>query len=227
MTSTVSKNNKWLTGAALLFVLSEFAMILVYVSNPQVSSNFGFFDNANLMNSIPWSNFSELPRVENLVIVVETLAASGDLFIAGVLCFILLRSRTGFSRSDTMIKKLVIFFINTGLLTSLFAIGSLVALTVAPTTFIYIVLFFCMGRLYSNSLLAILNARSIIRTGTDEVLTSRDLPLSLQPRSTGSMRPDANVTIRIETTHDTASDKDIKSASHPGGHFDHFSSSRI
>ncbi|KAJ6568451.1 hypothetical protein B0H10DRAFT_2238187 [Mycena sp. CBHHK59/15] len=215
MTSTVSKNNKWLTGAALLFVLSEFAMILVYVSNPQVSSNFGFFDNANLMNSIPWSNFSELPRVENLVIVVETLAASGDLFIAGVLCFILLRSRTGFSRSDTMIKSF------------LFAIGSLVALTVAPTTFIYIVLFFCMGRLYSNSLLAILNARSIIRTGTDEVLTSRDLPLSLQPRSTGSMRPDANVTIRIETTHDTASDKDIKSASHPGGHFDHFSSSRI
>ena len=63
-------------------------------------------------------------------------AAAGDIFIAGILCTILHSSKTGFSRSNTLINKLVrsiafysahsfsqslhrqmVFAINTGLLT--------------------------------------------------------------------------------------------------------------
>ncbi|KAJ6617576.1 hypothetical protein B0H10DRAFT_2033041 [Mycena sp. CBHHK59/15] len=187
---TVSMGNRWITAAALLFVLSEF----VYVSNP-----------------IPWTSFAQTftsgPHVENLVIAVETLAASGDLFIAGTLSFILLRSRTGFSRSDTMINKLVCFFL--GSQTNLFAIGSLLALTVVPKTFIYIVLFFCMGRLYSNSMLAILNARSSIRGDSDGILTSNDMPLSFPSRSALSRSARPNVAFEVNITQAVAKESDV------------------
>ncbi|KAJ7132208.1 hypothetical protein C8R44DRAFT_45007 [Mycena epipterygia] len=170
----LSEGNKWLTGAALLLIFAEFGCVLAYVAL-----------------SLPLDTFAELTSLKALSITVNALAAGGDVLIAAILCFLLLRSRTGFKRSDTIIKKLVVFFINTGLITSLFAIASLISITVAPTTFIYIFFFFCMGRLYSNSLLAILNARQMISAGSDSagVFTTNDMPLSwrgMQPRARAS-----------------------------------------
>lgn len=66
--------------------------------------------------------------------VVNVLAAAGDVLIAAVLCKMLHTSRTGYKkyipirrvlcarlmtipRSDTMINKLIVFIVNTGLLT--------------------------------------------------------------------------------------------------------------
>lgn len=49
--------------------------------------------------------------------VVNVLAAAGDVLIAATLCIILHRSKTGFRVSDTMINRLMAFCVNTGLLT--------------------------------------------------------------------------------------------------------------
>ncbi|KAI3600676.1 hypothetical protein WG66_014174 [Moniliophthora roreri] len=103
-----------------------------------------------------------------LSILVNALAAAGDVYIAATLCWLLHSSRTGFRRSDTIIKKLILFTVNTGALTSLCAVASLISITAAPNTFIYITFFFCIGRLYANSLLATLNARGTIRESADE-----------------------------------------------------------
>lgn len=49
--------------------------------------------------------------------------------IALVLIYLLHRSRTGFKRSDTIIKRLIIFTLSTGLSTSLCAIMTLVTVS--------------------------------------------------------------------------------------------------
>ncbi|KAJ7708745.1 hypothetical protein B0H17DRAFT_1191242 [Mycena rosella] len=185
----LSKGNKWLTGAALVLILAEFGSVLAYIAR-----------------SIPLKALAEVEtRLKALSITVNALAASSDVFIAAILCFLLLSSRTGFNRTDTMIRKLVLFFVNTGLFTrlfSLFAIASLISITVASTTFIYILFFFCMGRLYCNSLLAILNARKMIRGRDDEMFTTKDMPLSWQRAVHGQPRTESAVSARAENGKD-------------------------
>ncbi|KAJ7826140.1 hypothetical protein B0H13DRAFT_2374531 [Mycena leptocephala] len=66
----------------------------------------------------------------------------------------------------------ILFTINTGLLTSLCAVASLISLIVSPTTLVYASFYFCIGRLYSNALLASLNARDIIRGHINDVDTN-------------------------------------------------------
>ncbi len=55
-------------------------------------------------------DFAELATLKYLSISVNALAAAGDVLIAGTLCLLLHRSRTGFQKSDTMINKLVCTF---------------------------------------------------------------------------------------------------------------------
>ncbi|CAK5267359.1 unnamed protein product [Mycena citricolor] len=186
---------------------------------------------AYVILSMQLETFAQLTQLKTLSIMVNTLAAAGDVFIAATLCTLLHRSRTGFHRSDTMIKKLIMFAVNTGLVTSLCAIASLISVSissrllglwlssisktvVAGNTFIYILFFFCMGRLYCNSLLATLNARKMIRSAADGVNhTSENASLSLRefhPKNSSlsmtSKRP--NISIKIDTTHEFNRDGD-------------------
>ncbi|KAF7356994.1 hypothetical protein MVEN_01036000 [Mycena venus] len=211
----LSNGNLWLTGIALLLVLGEFGCVLAYVAI-----------------SLRLHTFAELAELKALSITVNALAAAGDFFIAAALTFLLHRSRTGFHRSDTMIRKLTIFAINTGAVTTFCAIGSLVSICVAGNTYIYILFFFCIGRkspfltifafllilpalpgLYCNSLLATLNARKSIRGAADGVhTTSENVSLSLRefPKNTSlsmaSKRP--NISIKIDTTQEFNRDGD-------------------
>ncbi|KIK03701.1 hypothetical protein K443DRAFT_676532 [Laccaria amethystina LaAM-08-1] len=150
----LSDRNIWLTGVIGLLVVGEFGSILAYT-----------------ILSLPLTTFAEVAHLKTLSITVNALAAAGDILIAGTLCTLLHLSRTGFHRSDTIYTKLIVFSLNTGLLTSLCAVASLVSILVAGTTFIYIAFFFCMGRLYTNSLLATLNARKRIRGLSDGIDT--------------------------------------------------------
>ncbi|KXN90321.1 hypothetical protein AN958_04354 [Leucoagaricus sp. SymC.cos] len=164
--------------------------------------------------SLQLRTFTELARLKSLSIAVNALAAAGDLLIAASLCIILYQSRTGFQRSDTMIKKLIVYSVNTGLFTSLCAVASLISIVLAGHTFLYVMFFFCMGRLYSNSLLAALNARKKIRAVADGIYnTSDNVSLSLRefPRSGGismtTKHPtNTNISIKIDTTKEFTTD---------------------
>ncbi|KAJ7708790.1 hypothetical protein B0H17DRAFT_365519 [Mycena rosella] len=201
----LSNGNKWLTGVALALVLAEFGCVLAYVAM-----------------SLGLHTFVELGELKHLSITVNALAAAGDVVIATTLCILLRSSRTGFHRSNTIIRKLMMFSIETCALTSLCAIASLISIVVAGNTFIYILFFFCMGRLYANSLLATLNARKMIRGAADGVhTTSENLSLSLrefQPKNTSlsmaSKRP--NISIKIDTTQEF--NRDIEEGEKSGTH---------
>ncbi|KAG1813384.1 hypothetical protein EV424DRAFT_63422 [Suillus variegatus] len=147
------------TLSVMTLVIGEFLLVVIYVAK-----------------AINMTTFAELTALKPLSMSVNALAAAGDVLIAVLLCTLLQQSRTGFRRSDTMINKLILFSINTGLLTSICAVMSLVSITVWDGTFIYIAFYFCLGRLYCNSLLATLNARKSLRGDTRD----ENMSLSLQ-----------------------------------------------
>ncbi|KAF5337684.1 hypothetical protein D9757_012731 [Collybiopsis confluens] len=136
-----------------------------------------------------------------------------DVIIAASLCFFLLRSKTGFRHSDTLINRLVIFIVNTGLATSICAVASLICLVASSDTLLYAPFYFCIGRLYSNSLLATLNARKGIRNGSEESsehmmvsLSRSDAPGTPGPMSMKGQQRSQNIAIRIDTAQEYTSD---------------------
>jgi len=190
----LSNRNIWFTGVVTALVAGEFGCILAFGAM-----------------AVGFRTFLELQRLKYLSISVNALAAAGDVLIAAILCTLLHRSRTGFHRSDTMINKLILFAVNTGFLTSLCAVASLISILVAGNTFLYIAFFFCIGRLYSNSLLATLNAREMIRGSTSGIHSTSDnfsLALRELPKNgTVSVRP-TNISIKIDTTKEFVTDSD-------------------
>ncbi|KAF9524233.1 hypothetical protein CPB83DRAFT_898091 [Crepidotus variabilis] len=119
--------------------------------------------------SMKMQTWRQLLGLKSFTISITALACLTDVVIASSLVSILHRSRTGFKRSDTMIKKLILLVISTGILTSLVAIASLIAVFIAPEKMFYAAIYFSLGRLYTNSLLTTLNSRSEIRLASQSV----------------------------------------------------------
>ncbi|KAL5482979.1 hypothetical protein ACEPAI_9574 [Sanghuangporus weigelae] len=111
--------------------------------------------------------FSRLKEIYALNRSINVINAVTDVSIAAALIYLLNKSRTGFRRSNHIINHLIFYSLNTGLLTSIDAIGSLVGNVVWGDTFIYIFFFVNISRLYTNSFLATLNTRKGIH-GIDE-----------------------------------------------------------
>ncbi|KAI9060308.1 hypothetical protein FKP32DRAFT_1074081 [Trametes sanguinea] len=85
-----------------------------------------------------------------------------DMILTGTLIFILLRNRTGFERTDSVIAVIVLYVINTGLLTGLVTITTLVLSRVFPTRYYEVGMTIAATKVYSNTFLAMLNSRQFI-----------------------------------------------------------------
>jgi len=85
-----------------------------------------------------------------------------DVFIAGVMSF-LLYSQTGMKRTDSILFTLIQYIIGTGVLTSAASIVYIILYVVKPDTLLYLAQEFSITRLYTNSFLAMMNARSTLR----------------------------------------------------------------
>ncbi|EIM81688.1 uncharacterized protein STEHIDRAFT_161859 [Stereum hirsutum FP-91666 SS1] len=90
-------------------------------------------------------------------------AAAADIIIAGAMCWYLFHSRTGFKRTDSMLMALMLYSINTGLVTSVVATTAVITFAIMPTNFVWLACFWVLGKCYVNSFLAILNGRESIR----------------------------------------------------------------
>ncbi|KAJ7886032.1 hypothetical protein B0H13DRAFT_2343050 [Mycena leptocephala] len=240
----LSNGNKWLTGAASLLVLGEFGIskrnspvsrVNDLDASPKVAS-LPFDDqptslfrklrassslhHLDAFFSLHLHTFAQLSELKALSITVNALAAAGDIGYYDSEANYVCDQHWGRHKVGSFALS---EFSTDSVLVSLCAIGSLVSIAVAGKTFIYILFFFCMGRLYCNSLLATLNARKFIRGAADGIhTTSENLSLSLrefQPKNTSlsmaSKRP--NISIKIDTTQEfnrDVSDEGEKSGSH-------------
>ncbi|KAI0937486.1 hypothetical protein AcV5_005387 [Taiwanofungus camphoratus] len=90
-----------------------------------------------------------------------------DIVVTVVLTALLLRSRTGYSTStDRLIDTIVIYTIETGMVTCVATIATLACWVAMPSNLIFLALHFTISKLYSNSILATLNARKSLRRRT-------------------------------------------------------------
>jgi len=107
--------------------------------------------------------FTRVAELKDLIDTIGVLGAACEIGITVILIYYLLMSRSGFSRSESIIKKLILFTLSTGLLTSFCTLATIIALSLAPTKLIYNLFFVNLSKLLSNSLFATLNARDAIQ----------------------------------------------------------------
>ncbi|KAI9062519.1 hypothetical protein FKP32DRAFT_1593162 [Trametes sanguinea] len=85
-----------------------------------------------------------------------------DTILTGTLIFILLRNRTGFERTDSVIATVVLYVVNTGLLTGLVTTATLILSRVFPTRYYEVGMTIAATKVYSNTFLAMLNSRQFL-----------------------------------------------------------------
>lgn len=179
----VSNNNVFATASVLCLVIAEFVIViseyvflflvclltghLKYMSQKRNSCR--ILSSSSLADapffSVKLTLFTQVPQLKPLSMSVNAVAAAGDVLITVFLCSFLQRSRTGFHQSDNLINRLMLFSINTGLLTSICAVMSLISvcktsqmagksvpdsnaaqIVAWPDTFIFVAFYFCLGR---------------------------------------------------------------------------------
>ncbi|CCO36126.1 hypothetical protein BN14_10250 [Rhizoctonia solani AG-1 IB] len=102
--------------------------------------------------------FSRFIEYRWLVGIWLGAAAFCDVVIVYMLSTALMTQRTGFGRTDALINKLLRYTINTGLLTSLIAVADLICFC-TMNNLVHLGFNMVLGKLYTNTLLATLNAR--------------------------------------------------------------------
>jgi len=158
----MSHQNVLLTGLILLIVLATSACGTAWV-----------------VLALEAQTYERLLHISPLTISINALSTSADVIITVTMCFMLYQTRPASLETESMVNRLILFTINTGLLTSLCAVASLISLILSPKTLIYASFYFCIGRLYSNALLASLNARSVIRGRINDVDSNFHIKASL------------------------------------------------
>lgn len=107
-------------GALIIAVLAQFALALVYV-----------------VQVAPINGIALLHEVAPLELVMGAVMAFTDTFIAVVLVWLLLKSRSGLKKSDSIVHRLVIYILGSGFATAVCMIVALISAAVAPHSFIY------------------------------------------------------------------------------------------
>jgi len=145
-----SRGNYVVTGIIMGMALAQFATAVVYTVR-----SFGL-------------NMAQANQIANLGTIALTLGAAMDVVTAASLSYFLHKMRTGYRKSDTLINRLIIYSVNTGLLTSVFSAAVLVSYNMMPDNLIFIAFYFVLCKLYANSCLALLNTRRFVHgKGTD------------------------------------------------------------
>lgn len=139
----------WLVGPRYRYLVAFAGLIMLAI--------LGFTISASVESFI--LSLEDFQHASWMVSALFGCAMLVDLLLTGTLIAILLRSRTGFSRTDSTIEVLVIYTINTGLLTSIVGLLCFIFAIILPGNFIYIGISIVGVKLYANSVLAVLNSR--------------------------------------------------------------------
>ncbi|KII83827.1 hypothetical protein PLICRDRAFT_47020 [Plicaturopsis crispa FD-325 SS-3] len=125
------------------------------------------------------------------LVVWLVISAVTDLIIAGSLCYYFGRERAqAISRMAAVLDRLIVWAIQTGMVTSFASLATLIVFVVAPGDFAWLAMLMCLPRLFSSSLLTSLNARATFRhkLETTTVLESVSVRLAEAPSSVDSAR---------------------------------------
>jgi len=101
-------------------------------------------------------------ELQPTVYILNIGAAVADVLIAVTMTILLSRSRTRHAQTDFVIKRIINLVVETNLLSSTFAVLTVILLVGAPNTNYFTCPSIILGKIYSNSLLLMLNNRKFI-----------------------------------------------------------------
>lgn len=96
--------------------------------------------------------------------------------IAVALIMLLHRSKSSFSRSNHVLQHLIILFITSGLVISLFHLLVLTVTAALPNTLVFTTFYFPVSKLYTNSLLMTLNVRDKLQNSLSDPVAMDAFP---------------------------------------------------
>ncbi|KAJ3796197.1 hypothetical protein GGU11DRAFT_832690 [Lentinula aff. detonsa] len=109
-------------------------------------------------------NFELVPSLNRISEVWLASAVIGD-WINGVTFVVMMRrerKKTAFPQTKAVLDKIIINFVESGLITATLALADLIVFLVLPTTTVRVTLEFTLGPLYANVMMANLNSREKI-----------------------------------------------------------------
>ncbi|RDB25520.1 hypothetical protein Hypma_006316 [Hypsizygus marmoreus] len=138
------------------------------------------------------------------------ISTAVDIIIAGSLCFYLwARRRTAFRGTKTMVDRLIMWSIQTGLLTSIATVTMLI-LFLSASNFAWLAVFFIISRLFSNSLMASLNARTSFRNMQNKVeFINADGNATGLSSTVFPQHRNTNITIEMTRSEEVVVDDDV------------------
>jgi len=92
-----------------------------------------------------------------------SVSSAVDILITGWLVYLFRRNRTGSGRFNDILDKLILYGLETGSLTCLGTIITMLLWVITPKNLIFLGLHFVIAKLYANSLLVTLNTRKHIQ----------------------------------------------------------------
>ncbi|TDL20314.1 hypothetical protein BD410DRAFT_377452 [Rickenella mellea] len=166
-----------------------------------------------------YTTFADFHRLAWVIYATLGINGLADLWTAASLCYCLNKSRSGIKRTDSMISTLMLYCINTGLLTSVFSIGCLVSYATMPTNFVFIAFYAQLPKLYLNALLATLNARDAMRERINhtQAIVSQSQPMFAMydirssPASSQNEKADSALRHHLSVNIESVTDSELSS----------------
>lgn len=149
-------NRMWLIPALILVILSVACEVLGIVSAVLIVRHHESWTSSDTENA--W-----------MIMSTNIISAVVDVFITCIICFQLLKSRTGFLRTNRLINLLTTYTITTGLIPTLICLGTLIAYYTKNNRTLAVEVFeLVVSKAYANTLLANLNSRELLRNRANE-----------------------------------------------------------
>jgi len=158
-------------------------------------------------------NFYDLRQNSGITYGPFAIGLASDVAITGAQCVLLWRNRTGFTASDSIVRTLLVYILNTGGLIIIVTGGILISYAVSQSL-VFMGVYLILPKTFNNALLASLNIRELIFGDTAELPAPNGADRK-ERRKTALARPQSlkpqgkDLTVRVETTtvHQIEDDK--------------------
>ncbi|KAI9465029.1 hypothetical protein BJY52DRAFT_1184071 [Lactarius psammicola] len=168
-----------------------------------IASSLGFFFTIEEAILKQFSRFRSLTWISRAGTIAGAVA---DLLSAAAMCWSLYRRKTG---TDTIIMTLMVYSINSGLLTGA---AMTISFVVSPSSLIWLAILWVMSKCYVNSLLAMLNSRDYIRERSttiklDYAISPSSIRIDPPSEAYGSKSRQPGISVHSSTTSDFGRNK--------------------
>ncbi|KAJ7142151.1 hypothetical protein C8R43DRAFT_1238245 [Mycena crocata] len=165
---------------------------------PLTMTQFGF-TYANNALALIHNDVAYLQTITYTVYATHGVNVFLDLFFVIAMVILLSKEQDVFTQTRTMIRRLTMLVINTGLITTVATLLTIIFVGVQPATFTYVFFNSLVSPLYGNSVMANLNSRDYVRGRRDHVTGTASLELNAWNINNNTSRPTLPTTQGADT----------------------------